>query len=486
MFIFARQKLKGQSIAADPDGTGVRYGCVHIPEKELCYGTLFMGSPGTGKSSLMKMMISQCAVQGLSGAVLNIGENYCELLESYAPKAKVVNFAAHKQNGVGIDFAAMVQTAGQRVRFCEKLAPLLEGANMFFDARVQIVLQSALQSLHVLAPGEWKLRDALNLSFNSELLETVTELTRVPNPYLAFGKSSENRTRSDVQATVEAKLLPLRVYAAMNARCGKLVNPLDVLEEENTWHIYEWSDRTAAVNESVISFALDEVAFGAMEERRRSPLAICLDEIAALKPLNFLLAAGRRGRKANIAVAASMHERSSINKYKEDAEEILALLRTKLFFQISSPQSAKWASDYLGTPEVLESLAPELERDKGGTTQRNRSIKDRPLVHPDELRILPKADYHKDRVDGYVLLPDGTAGKFWTPFRDATTCCSQHFSSPIDPEDEDLAPMTVEDLRRLNIPTDPRTKSLLNVHKKLKKRNQLTSRKNGAKTDEST
>lgn len=468
-----RQKSLSLPSSPEPD---IRIGGVRLPVAKLPLGTLMMGSPGTGKSSIVKMMLGQSAAHGLSGVVLNIGENYCQLLETYDRTAKVVNFAAHDEYGVGIDFAAMVQTAGQRVRFCEKLAPLSDGANVFFDARVQIILQSALQSLHALAPGQWQLRDVLNLAYNAELLEAVTEITRVQNPYLAFGRSSENRTRSDVQATVEAKLLPLRVYAALNANCRYHVNPLDVLDEDRTWHVYDWSDKTAAVNESVISFALDEVAYAAMETRRSSPLVISLDELAALKPLNFLLPAGRRGRKSNLAVIAAIHERSSLSRYKDDADEILALLQTKLFFQISSPQSAKWASEYLGTPEVLESIAPELERDKGGTTQRSRSIKDRPLVHPDEIRMLPKASFERDRIEGYVLLPDGTAGKFWTPFRKGVKAKDDRINFPVSPEGEDLEPMTVEDLHRLNIPTDPRMVSLLDTHKPVKKKTRVSTK----------
>jgi hypothetical protein len=436
-----------------------------------------MGAPGTGKSSLIKMALGQSAAQGLSGAVLNIGENYAEILEQYSHgQANVVKIAAHDQYGAGLDFAAFVQSAGQRVRFCEKLAPLSEGANVFFDARVQLILQSVLHALHTLAPGGWLLRDVLNLSFNSELAETVTELAHVPNPYLAFGRSTENRTRSDVQATVEAKLLPLRVYASLNANRNRLVNPLDVIDQEETWHVYDWSDRTAAVNESIISYAFDEVAYAAMERRRHSPFVLSLDEIAALKPLNFLLAAGRRGRKSNLAVIASMHERTSLSRYKDDAEEILALLRSKFFFQISSPQSAKWASDYLGTPEVIESIAPELERDGGGTTQRSRSVKDRSLVHPDELRMLPLANYGRDRIEGFALLADGTTGRFWTPFRKEVTRVSDSFHYPVPEDYEELKPMTIEDLQRLNIPTDPRTVSLLNVHKRLPSRKTKSKR----------
>lgn len=453
------------------DNDGLRIGKLILPWKHQCLGTLLMGAQGTGKTSLMKMIIGQYAAHGESGVILNIGENYNELVHAANRDAATVNFAAHTVGGAGIDFAAVVTSAGARVRFCEKLAPLAEGSNnVFFDARVQMIVQSALHALHILAPGKWLLRDALNLCFNSFLLETITELTQVPNPYLAFGRSAENRTRSDVQATVEAKLLPLRIYAALNAKCKTHVNPLDVLDQESTWHIYEWSDRTAAVNESVIAFALDEVAITAMEDTRRSsPLVISLDEIASLKPLNFLLAAGRRGRKANLAIIAAIHERSSLARYKDDAEEILALLRTKFFLQISSPQSAKWASEYLGTPEVLESIRPELERDKGGTTTHTRTVKDSALVHPDQLRMLPLASFEKDLIGGFALLPTGDTLKLRMHYRQQTvTYVWGRDSAPVPHSYEDLEPMTQADLRRLNIPTDPRTVSLLDVHKQTK------------------
>lgn len=441
---------------------------IQISWSDLCLGTCLMGAPGTGKTSVMKYILRQCVNEGQSGLILNIGENYPTFIKSSSHQTSIVNFAAHTEGGVGIDFAAVVTSAGARVRFCEKLAPLAEGSNnVFFDARVQMIVQSALHALHVLAPGKWLLRDVLNLCFNSFLLETITELTRVPNPYLAFGRSAENRTRSDVQATVEAKLLPLRIYAALNAKCKAHVNPLDVLKGQSTWHIYEWSDRTAAVNESVIAFALDEVAITAMEDTKRSsPLVISLDELASLKPLNFLLAAGRRGRKANLAIIAALHERSSLARYKDDAEEILALLRTKFFLQISSPQSAKWGSEYLGIPEVLESVAPELERDKGGTTNRARTVKDRPIVHPDQLRTLPLADPRRNRIDAYMLLADGSTVK--THFSFMREIHGEDYTPQLVPHEyEELQPMTLEDLKRLNIPNDPRTASLLDVHKRI-------------------
>jgi hypothetical protein len=462
---------------------GLKIGGLILPFEYQHLGTLLMGAPGTGKTSVMKMMLSQYAAYGHSGIILNIGENYQQVVTAAYRHAQVVNFAAHTVGGVGIDFASIVTSAGARVRFCEKLAPLSEGSNnVFFDARVQMIVQAACHALHILAPGEWLLRDVLNLAYNSFLLETVTEMTRVPNPYLAFGRSAENRTRSDVQATVEAKLLPLRVYAALNAKCSRLVNPLDVLRDRGNWHIYEWSDRTAAVNESVIAFALDEVAIAAMEDAHRTdPLIISLDEVASLKPLNFLLAAGRRGRKSKLAIIAAIHERGSLSRYKDDAEEILALLRTKFFFQISSPQSAKWGSDYLGTPEVLESISPGIIRDNGGTLVKTASVKDRPIVHPDQLRMLPMASYENDRIVGFALLPNGTAVQVKIPFVNQTIRdIPGRRVTAVTEAYEELEPMTPGDLKRLNIPTDPRTLSLLDVHKQLKKKRVRKTRSTSA------
>jgi len=146
-----------------------------------------------------------------------------------------------------------------------------------------------------------------------------------------------------------------------------------------------------------------------------------------------------------------MHEIAGIrDRYGKDrAEELLALLDHKVFLRIGSPETARWASDYLGAVESLESVPPVDP--SGKDTSVKRSVKERHNVRWDELRRVPMPDPRADRIEGYVDFPNFTAA-FGCPFLADVQGATPVLRQTVPEEWEFLRGMTEADLSRLNLP----------------------------------
>src|SRR5262249_11112478 len=143
----------------------------------------------------------------------------------------------------------------------------------------------------------------------------------------------------------------------------------------------------------------------------------------------------------------------------EQSRELLANLLTKVFLGGGSIEAARFAAECIGGHEVIQSTWNE-SWGQGGYTQRiNRSIARRELVTPDEIMGNPKADWHRDRIEGYVVTPFTPPLRFETSFR----AVAEAVRPPIDfaptpprpKKHQRLKPFPLKDAQALNFPPRP-------------------------------
>ena len=118
---------------------------------------------------------------------------------------------------------------------------------------------------------------------------------------------------------------------------------------------------------------------------RPHPTWFVLDELASLQRLPQLHTAITENRKSNNPVVLGFQGRSQLEtRYGHDAEAMLSQPATKIFLRTSEPHAAKWIADTLGEIEI-ERLRESRSTARGGQQSYGLERQVEPLVMPSEI-----------------------------------------------------------------------------------------------------
>ena len=118
---------------------------------------------------------------------------------------------------------------------------------------------------------------------------------------------------------------------------------------------------------------------------RPHPTWFVLDELASLQRLPQLHTAITENRKSNNPVVLGFQGRSQLEtRYGHDAEAMLSQPSTKIFLRTSEPHAAKWIADTLGDIEI-ERLRESRSSARGGQQSYGLERQVEPLVMPSEI-----------------------------------------------------------------------------------------------------
>jgi type IV secretory pathway TraG/TraD family ATPase VirD4 len=118
---------------------------------------------------------------------------------------------------------------------------------------------------------------------------------------------------------------------------------------------------------------------------RLHPTWFVLDELASLQRLPQLHTAITENRKSNNPVVLGFQGRSQLEtRYGHDAEAMLSQPATKIFLRTSEPHAAKWIADTLGDIEI-ERLRESRSNTRGGQQTYGLERQVEPLVMASEI-----------------------------------------------------------------------------------------------------
>jgi hypothetical protein len=118
---------------------------------------------------------------------------------------------------------------------------------------------------------------------------------------------------------------------------------------------------------------------------RPHPTWFVLDELASLQRLPQLHTAITENRKSNNPVVLGFQGRSQLEtRYGHDAEAMLSQPATKIFLRTSEPHAAKWIAETLGDIEI-ERLRESRSSARGGHQSYGLERQVEPLVMPSEI-----------------------------------------------------------------------------------------------------
>ena len=314
---------------------------IQIPRKEECQHILLMGDTGTGKSSLIRRLLSQIEDRGECAVV------YDPALE-YTPHFCRPERGDHILNP--LDARMPYWTPGDEVTHAAEALTLAK--SLFPD----------------------KLNDSR--FFVESARKVFAHLLRYrpsPQDLSAWMKNAEEIDRrlagTELAALVDPRAPGQRsgVLASLNL----VADAFELLPEEfdckARWSASAWSRQPAgwlflpSTHEvrdrllPVVSMWLDSLILRLISRtgHEATPVWIILDELASLQKLPQLATALAEGRKANVRLVLGFQGRSQLEqRYGPEAETMLSQPMTKVFLRTSEPRAAEWISKAIGEVEV--------------------------------------------------------------------------------------------------------------------------------------
>jgi type IV secretory pathway TraG/TraD family ATPase VirD4 len=210
----------------------------------------------------------------------------------------------------------------------------------------------------------------------------------------AFERQAD-RTRSSIEATVQALLRAYRFGRVARSAAGSEITADALLESPAT--VYLIGDAKASKLLRPIFLALlGEIVDRAYERatlaggRLELPLLLCLDEAGNIAPLPHLAEIASTAPSHNIQLVSIFHDLAQARaRYSQQAETVVNSHRARMLLPgVADLETLRYFAGLVGDEE-----AQDASRTTGaGGTSRSVSRRRRPLIAPEALRQLPEGN----------------------------------------------------------------------------------------------
>ena len=353
---------------------------------------LLIGDSGTGKSSLIRQLLTQIRERRESAIVYDPATDFTP--QFYDPVSDVILNPVDKRMPFWTP-SDEVRNPVDAAALATSLFPDKLGDKNFFTDSAQKIFAHLLR--YHPTPQE-----LIHWMKNADELDKRVAGTE----FEAMIRKSAVAQRAAVQGTLN------QAAAAFNL--------LPAEEETKTrWSAAKWVNETngciflpslPAFRQSLrplTSMWLDALIMRLMDSAREpaSRVWLILDELSSLQRLPQLPAAVTESRKSNICLVLGFQGRSQLEAiYGQQSEAMLSQPMTKIFLRTSEPNAAQWVSRSIGEVELLRREEAHtwnfrtLGGFQRGTTSQLRRYTE-PLVLPSTIASLPN-------LTGYVKSKD--------------------------------------------------------------------------------
>lgn len=432
----AKERARADWDEVDPEGhcprtRGLSFGGVRIHPSRAAYNFLFAGQVGSGKSTLITLLMQDALSlvgQGLDhrAVLFDAGSEAYEQLrnvdarcpacaaryvlgqDAACPRCgtaatRVYNLNPFDQRGV--PWAMAKDVKGPEVSFsvAELLVPRREEKNPFFTNNVRRILAGVFDTLYLTTGEAWTFADVCRILREERMLELVLGQRAETKSIL---RSLEREgTKQDVLSSVATEMRPFEIVAS-----------LWELSREPPLSLKDWMfDRTGSIlllprqqDRRELSDLLNRVLFRRLNQllQTRSPAApgrtwFFLDELPQAG-LEDVVEMAANARKHGGALVMGFQDIGQLREaYGKNAETLVGMAAFKSLLRIDSPETRKWAADVLGHEELRR------RREQYGPTgafSEQVGPENLPIVHPDDFGNLPLADFRRG-ICGWFTSP---------------------------------------------------------------------------------
>lgn len=451
------------------------WGAVNLlPDDEVLHFAV-CGCTGSGKTleirQLMKSVLSgMSADEDRRALIYDAKRDAYPFLHALGLGPLVLNLNPFDRRGVAWDLAKDITSPAEIDQFASIVIPANPNEhNPFFTDSARILFSAAIVALQALKPGAWTLRDIILTVSSPErlqaLLSTNPETKEIGENYFRA------REISSVMTTIETKVRPLRVVAALWHRMEKKVSlRKDWLNRGSILLLAHHPSHFRSlepINRAVFRYLSDAMLALPKSDHRRT--WVFFDEVREAGKLDGLRPLLTQGRDRGVCVVLGFQDIEGLREVygKEGANELLGECNSKTFLRTDNPATADWMVSHINKALIR---ARQVATDKDGKLSTTESLKiDSTILASDFLGIpvtgrqFGRKGFH---ISSRIPKPYWTELPLDTILAKLPTINARILGEDSRPaSDQDLLPWNDADNARLNLrvasrpaseaPTDP-------------------------------
>jgi Type IV secretion-system coupling protein DNA-binding domain len=355
-----------------------RYCSVRVARHDETSHFAFVGDSGTGKSSLIRQLLSQIRERGHSAVIYDPAHEFTP--QFYDPDSDVILNPTDRRMPFWSP-SEEVQHPAEAMALANSLFPDKPRENNFFTEVSRKIFAHLLRY----QPTPQDLTKWMKNLEEVDLRVAGTELEAMI-PKRAVSQ------RAAVQGTFNQAAAAFQLLPNESEATGRW-SAVSWARRRKGWLFFPSSPAHREGLRPLISLWLDSLILHLMESDPDPglPVWFILDELASLQRLPQLPTILTQGRKANVCVVLGFQGRSQLQSlYDHQSEVMLSQPLTKIFLRTSEPDAAEWVSRSIGVIEVLrleESHTISLRGRQNSKTSHWRR-RTEPLVMSSEIAAL--------------------------------------------------------------------------------------------------
>lgn len=474
-----RHFQRGRKLSRDSrygrKGEGLRWGSCWIAESSATQHFLAVGTTGSGKSLVQRLLMKtalHCIKQGADHRALildakNDTVQFLERIGCTCPVYTLNPFDGRTERPIPVawDIAADITSASRALNLAAALIPAEKGgSNRYFTDAARMVVSGVIESLIAHSPGKWTFADLVLATLSIQATKDV--LSRDENGKAVIANFlADERTAYQVFTTVVSRMAYYRSIAGLWQDAPNRLSLREWLTDESILLLgVDATARTAldAINEIVFRVLVEEIDSQPDSHTRRT--WVWIDEARLSGPLlrgEMLPYLAVKGRSRGACLVLAFQD---IEGFREAAgariaHELIAQCSHKAILRLETDESAAWGAKLLGQYEVLEHMrsTPSHLLSPGSKTEH---VSRRDAVLASEFYTIPPTN-KQNGLTGYFVSPEAGALRGWVSSDELGSVVS---SSPAgrfiarQESDQALRPWNEADLLRLRLEREEDTK----------------------------
>lgn len=416
-----RRFERGRRLSNQPSprikGDAVQFGALRIPEHEVTQHFLAVGTTGSGKSLVQRLLMKDALLQigkrlDQRALILDAKNDAADFLEHIGVSCPVYSMnpfvpGSRQVQSVSWDIGSDITSPARALNLAAALLPSEKGGNnQYFTDAARMVVSGVIESFIRHSRDTWTFSDliygALSLSRVKQLLSRDEEGKEIIENFLA-----DERTGYQVFTTVASRLSYFRPIAAIWQNSTTRLSLREWLENDSVLILgVNATSRAAldAVNQILFRVIVEEIDVQADSTLRRT--WVWIDEARLAGPLlrgEMLPYLAVKGRSRGAALVLAFQD---IEGFREAAgpriaHELIAQCSHKALLRMESEESATWASRLVGQFESLELMRSGKSFSTKSYTEQ---VTKKDAVLPSEFYTI-QATNKVNGLTGYFLSP---------------------------------------------------------------------------------
>lgn len=375
----------------------VEFGGVGLRPTEASVHFMYVGAPGSGKTTGMKRQMGSVLPNIVPGAneralIYDAKSELMALLPKLCPNVVIKTTDPFDARGVAWDLCRDVVEPRVAVEIAFTLMPKESESQPFFSDAARHLLYGVMIS-YMQSKIEWTFADLVRGVKSARQLKAILKRHSQTEPLIGQ-YFYDRRLLSNIMSTIATKMLPYEPIAA----CWDHATEKISLEE---WSRSEFvlllgnseTSRNAieAINRCLFKRGCDITLH--QPETLRPHTWFFIDEVSEAGRLDGLVSLLKKGRSKGASVTIAFQSISGLRDAQMYGpyftDEILGQIGNRFFGRLECPETAEWASKLFGDQEIDQFTVSSTSSSQGGSTTTSQQVVTRRAVLPAEFMSVP-------------------------------------------------------------------------------------------------